>query len=240
MLHSISFKYQGMVGLISSFGLILTGCQIQSSEWATEQLNAEPTAIHLDTQPKAISTSRFETTDANEKVQNWVHALCDEENSSVMSRFLNEVNESVLSFLAHHQVKIKRLPQLEDYHSGYSETYGEVEGVYLPKTNQILFLDQDEQAFKELLDQQFYHEAGHAVDTLLGDLAMTEEFQLLFQEGANIIFSEETVLNDYYRENVWEYFAESFNLFFKNPAQLALHEPTYKYICEVVEQLQQS
>lgn len=229
-------KYRiSLIGLILS-GVVLTGCQ-QEGSTLKHLTNEEelPTVIHVDSQAKTTAlTLSKQTTNTQELIRK----ICNDENSTPLVQFLNQVNESILSFLAEQKVMISIEPTLEIYHSGYSEQYGEVAGVYLPDTNQIIFREQSEEDLQELLDQQFYHEVGHVVDTLLGDLAMTEEFQLLYQEGAEIIFSEHDLINQYYRENVWEYFAESFNLFFKNPAQLTRHEATYKYICSIVEQLQ--
>ena len=237
----------GLVSLVSGQCLWLAGCdqtQIPSALSTIQQVQElseteeQPRAIHVEGVGRGYATAASKEEQQIVKTkQTLIAMLYPEGGNETLSQFLETVEVELLEFLVEQDLEILTQPSLEAYHTNYSTHYGEIEGVYIPEKNQLLLKELPTEAFEELLKEQFYHEVGHVVDTKLGDLAMTEAFKLLAEEGVDLIFPESDTNNAYYRENVWEYFAESFNLFFKNPAQLANHEETYKYICSVIEQI---
>ena len=233
-----------LMGLFLSPCFLLSGCDQVEIKTVLSKLSTETTttpeqvervlAIHVDTsdQEKVVEVS-----EGLEFKKNLINKLYPEGKNASLSHFLETVSVELLEFLVSNQVEISTQSSLETYHSDYSREYGNVEGVYLPQENKIIFKEAPASTFESFLSEHFFHEIGHVVDTYLGDLAMTEGFQLIFEEGKERVFPGTEPLDDYYRENVWEYFAECFNLFFKNPEKLTRHEETYKYMCSVMEQI---
>lgn len=233
-----------LMSLFFSPCFLLSGCDQTEIQTVLSKLSAETTdtpeqvervlAIHVDTSDQEEIVEAAESLELKKTL---IHELYPEDKNPSLTHFLETISVELLEFLVSHQVEISTQSSLETYHSDYSREYGDVEGVYVPQENKIIFKEAPASTFESFLSEHFFHEIGHVVDTSLGDLAMTEGFQLVFEEGKEVVFSGTDSLDDYYRENVWEYFAECFNLFFKNPEKLARHEETYKYMCSVMEQI---
>lgn len=237
------------IGVLTGIGALplLSSCDAESlptqermflSE-SMDTIDSQPFAIHIDTPDQSVEEEEFlqEEENLRQAKKELIEQIYFNDEQSIVSQFLEDVSLELLQFLVEHEVQILTEPSLNQYHSVYSEAYGEVTGVYLTNENEIFFKKDSDRELIENLTEHFYHEVGHAIDANLGNLAMSEEFRLIFEEGKEIVFPGDEGLNPYYRENVWEYFAECFSLFFKNPEQLARHEETYKFICSVMEKI---
>lgn len=240
------FKKVSHLGISSLFigqCFLLTGCDQEEMQATLMKLNRVTDSTEEESQPHVIHVdssyveSEMESGTSLEAKKEWISQLIEHEDNLEISNFLQTVDEQILKFLVQHGTVLEVVSESEMKTRMRNEVVKDKVSDYDVNLNKIIISESSLSTLEEQLNEWFYHEVGHVVHEKMGQLAATEGFYLIFEEGKDIIFPESQYSGMSYRENSKDYFTESFNLFFKNPAQLTLHEETYKYICNVVEKL---
>lgn len=94
--------------------------------------------------------------------------------------------------------------------------------------------DRDEKKIyilKGFEERSIYHEIGHIFDEYCGYFSDSEEFRNIFEEEKDLALMKLFSNDDYFTNDIVEYFAETFEDYFTEPVKLLTYAPkTYAFI----------